>query len=148
MMKQIEQKKISSLIWPWILVGFLLCLGVFFRFYNLDKKVYWIDEVYTSLWISGYTWNEALKTIANRVVDINDFHKFQSPSDEKGIFSIIQVKSESNPEHPPLYYLLLKLRLDFFGVQYGSLEVWQSLPTYSYFHASIGCVENYLSHVG
>ena len=127
-MKQIEQKKISSLIWPWILVGFLLCLGVFFRFYNLDKKVYWIDEVYTSLWISGYTWNEALKTIANRVVDINDLHKFQFPSDEKGIFSIIQVKSVSNPEHPPLYYLLLKLWLEFFG---DSIWVTRSLAVFA-----------------
>ena len=38
-----------------------LVVGVFFRFANLDAKVYWHDETYTSLRISGYTVNETIK---------------------------------------------------------------------------------------
>ncbi len=32
------------------LIIVLLVLGLFFRFVNLDRKVYWLDEVYTELW--------------------------------------------------------------------------------------------------
>ncbi|MEG3894728.1 hypothetical protein QT989_03590 [Microcoleus sp. SVA1_B6] len=46
-------------------LGFLiiavLVIGVFFRFANLDRKFYWIDETYTSLRVSGYTEAEMLK---------------------------------------------------------------------------------------
>ena len=38
-----------------ILFLVLLMLGIFFRFVNLDKKIYLRDEVLTSLQISGYT---------------------------------------------------------------------------------------------
>ena len=39
----------------------ILVLGIFFRFANLEKKVYWIDEGYTSLRISGYTESEFIQ---------------------------------------------------------------------------------------
>jgi uncharacterized membrane protein len=35
------------------LVITLLVLGIFFRFVNIDRKIYWGDEVFTSLRISG-----------------------------------------------------------------------------------------------
>jgi uncharacterized membrane protein len=40
------------------LIIVLLVLGVFFRFVNLDRKVYWDDETITSLRVSGYTLEE------------------------------------------------------------------------------------------
>jgi uncharacterized membrane protein len=40
-----------------------LVLGVFFRFVNLDRKIYWHDESYTSLRISGYTLAEVKKQV-------------------------------------------------------------------------------------
>ena len=42
------------------LVIVLIVLGVFFRFINIDRKVYWFDETFTSLRISGYTEKEAI----------------------------------------------------------------------------------------
>ena len=32
----------------------LLVLGIFFRFVNIDRKIYWHDEAYTSLRVAGY----------------------------------------------------------------------------------------------
>jgi uncharacterized membrane protein len=42
---------VSKSVWEWrslpvwfrYLIVLLLVLGIFFRFYNLDKKVYWVD---------------------------------------------------------------------------------------------------------
>ncbi len=39
---------------PWrFLIIIVLVIGIFFRFTNLDQKVYWYDEVSTSLTIVG-----------------------------------------------------------------------------------------------
>jgi uncharacterized membrane protein len=35
--------------WLRFFIIILLFLGIFFRFVNLDQKVYWIDEAFTSL---------------------------------------------------------------------------------------------------
>ena len=44
--------------WWRSLVIIILILGIIFRFVNLDKKVYWHDEVYTSFRAAGFTGQE------------------------------------------------------------------------------------------
>lgn len=44
----------------YLLITILLVLGIFFRFVNLEQKVYWTDEVLTSSRIAGYTAKEGL----------------------------------------------------------------------------------------
>ncbi|MDJ0903406.1 MAG: hypothetical protein QNJ55_31860 [Xenococcus sp. MO_188.B8] len=47
--------KILSLTNPWrFLLISVLVIGIFFRFANLDKKVFWFDETATIFKISGY----------------------------------------------------------------------------------------------
>lgn len=53
MKNEVKVKEAKSKILSLILI--VLIIGIFFRFYNIDKKVYWNDESYTSLMISGYT---------------------------------------------------------------------------------------------
>ncbi len=113
-MDRIKQKR-SSIIWARILIGSLVIGGLFFRFYNIDKKVYWYDEACTSLRVSGYTWAEEQKTITEGVVDVEDLQKFQLTNSEKGLFSTIRALSKDDPHHPPLYYGLLRLWVGWFG---------------------------------
>ncbi len=48
----------------------VLVIGIFFHFFNLDRKIYWYDEVFTSIRISGYTETEiAQQAFNNRVID-------------------------------------------------------------------------------
>ena len=51
--------------WLRFLIIVLLVMGILFRFFNLDGKVYSHDETYTSLRISGYTVDEAKQQIFN-----------------------------------------------------------------------------------
>lgn len=57
--------------WFRFFIILLLVLGVFFRFVNLDRKVYWYDETATSLRISGYTWAEQHQ-LFDHVISIED----------------------------------------------------------------------------
>ncbi|HEY9598810.1 MAG TPA: glycosyltransferase family 39 protein [Cyanophyceae cyanobacterium] len=101
--------------WLRFLVVVILVIGVFFRFYNIEKKVYWHDEVYTSIRSLGYTGAEVFHDIFNgRVIEVQDLQKYQHPNPEKTlgdtIHSLIQ-----HPEHPPLYYLLARFWMQLFG---------------------------------
>ncbi len=99
----------------WIIIGLILLLGTFFRFNNIDRKIYWVDEVNTSLWISGYTWADFIDQLSDRVIGIEDLRKFQSVNSDRGLLTTIKVLSIEDTQHPPLYYGLVRLWAGFFG---------------------------------
>ncbi len=102
--------------WLRLLIIVVLVVGVFFRFLNLDGKVYWHDETYTSLRISGYTDAEVTQQIFNgRVITREAFAKFQRPNPEKGLSDTIKSLAIEDPQHPPLYYVIARIWVQIFG---------------------------------
>jgi len=98
------------------LIVVLLIVGVFFRFFNLDGKVYWHDETFTSLRISGYTATEVKQQIFNGgVITKESFAKFQSYNREKGLSDTIKSLAMEDPQHPPLYYVIARFWVGIFG---------------------------------
>ena len=118
------------LSWLQVLIIVVLVLGIFFRFVNLDRKVYWIDETATSIRISGYTWEELnaeldSKASAGRVIGVKDIlEKYQSPHPEKSVIDTIKGLAIDEPQHPPLYYAIARFWVDWFG---NSVAVKRSL---------------------
>ncbi|MEH2451870.1 glycosyltransferase family 39 protein [Nostoc sp.] len=103
-------------IWLRFLIIILLILGIFFRFAYLDRKVYWHDEAYTSLRISGYTKTEFVQKVFNgRVFAVGDIQKYQQPNSDKGLINTINSLAVEDAQHPPLYYVMLRLWMQFFG---------------------------------
>jgi len=94
--------------WKQIVLG-LLILGVFFRFFNLDHKVYWGDEVFTSLRISGYSASEVVQEVydGDRLTPV-DLQRYQHPQPERGWDDTLRALLGS-PEHTPLYYGMARL---------------------------------------
>lgn len=88
-----------------IIVTIILVIGIFFRCYNLDRKVYWHDEVFTSIRVSGYN----VKTIiANefqgKIISPQELLKYQTiPADNTWRQTLERLIE--HPEHPPLYYI-------------------------------------------
>lgn len=98
------------------LIIVLLVIGIFFRFVNLDRKVYWVDETYTSLRISGYRQIDESKDVFDgHEVGIKDLQKYQRTSPEKGIIDTINSLALDDPQHPPLYYLMARFWVQCFG---------------------------------
>jgi uncharacterized membrane protein len=98
------------------IIAILLILGVFFRFTNLDTKVYWGDETVTSLRISGHTLGE-LKQLAFRGEEIStaQMQQYQYPNPEKNVLDTIKGLAAEEPQHPPLYFVLAKIWVQLFG---------------------------------
>jgi uncharacterized membrane protein len=108
-----------------LLLLILLVLGIFFRFINLDRKIYWHDEAYTSLRISGYTAEEVNQQVFNgQIIRIEDLQKYQRPNPEKGLVDTINTLVIDDAQHPPLYYILVRLWVQWFG---NSVAVTRSL---------------------
>ncbi|MFE1747935.1 glycosyltransferase family 39 protein [Coleofasciculus sp. H7-2] len=106
------------------LVIIVLILGIFFRFANLDRKVYQHDEAFTSMRISGYSKPEVQQQLFDgRVISVEDLQKYQRPNSEKDLIDTIQVLAQY-PEHPPLYYVIARFWVQCFG---SSVAVTRSL---------------------
>lgn len=98
------------------LIAVLLILGIFFRFYHLDQKFYWYDETFTSLRISGYTEAEVVEQVTQgQIISVQDLQQYQQPNLEKNIFYTIRGLAEEEAQLTPLYFILARFWVQFFG---------------------------------
>jgi uncharacterized membrane protein len=115
--------------WLRVVLVLLLILSVFFRFVQLDEKVYSADEVRSFLRISGYTSEEFVARFYDgNVVTVASLQEYQRPTAERNLGDAIAALS-GNPEHPPLYYLLARFWTQWFDNPVGArvLAVLMSL---------------------
>jgi uncharacterized membrane protein len=103
-------------MWLRRLITIALVLGLVFRFFNLDRKVYWYDETMTSLRSSGYTQQEMRdRAYTGEVISVRSLlDTYQYPNPSRNLQDT-WVALAKHPEHSPLYYLLARLWVQFFG---------------------------------
>ncbi len=112
--------------WLSFLIITLLILGIFFRLTNLDRKIYWFDETYTSLRISGYTETEIVQHFWQpQIISIPDLQHYQHLNPERSLIDTIKSLSLEDPQHPPLYYVTARFWAQLFGT---SVTAMRSLP--------------------
>ena len=132
-----------------ILTIVILVIGIFFRFLNLDTKVYWPDETFTSMRIAGYTEKEVIENIyQGQVIRLEDLQKFQRLNSEKGIQDTIKGLAIEEPQHTPFYYSMVRLWAQLFGDSVAtirSLSAWISLLAFPFIYWL--CIELFNSPV-
>ncbi|MGB7415202.1 MAG: glycosyltransferase family 39 protein, partial [Thermosynechococcaceae cyanobacterium] len=103
-----------------LLIIILLLLGVCLRFYNLDHKLYWHDETFTSLRASGYQSQEYLQALFDgHLVSVADLQTYQTPRPNSSLGDVINSLAIEDAQHPPLYYALM----------WGWIKLWGHSPT-------------------
>ena len=106
----------------WLLLS-LVGVAVFFRFYALDRKVFWHDEVFTSLAVAGYTVEEVNRQLPpGSVVTAADLQRLQRINPNRNALSVISSLAADTPEHPPLYFVMARLWAEVFGDSVSSLR--------------------------
>lgn len=102
-----------------------IALGTILRFWNLDYKPLWLDEVITALFTLGKTYNDIpLETVfsLNRLPEIFSFNSAVSCPQIAG-----NIASQST--HPPLFFCLMNYWLAKLSTDYSSLtNDLRSLP--------------------
>jgi uncharacterized membrane protein len=102
--------------WLQFLIVVVLVLGIFFRFANLGQKVYWIDETYTSLRISGYTESELIQQVVDgQVRNIKYLQKYQRINSEKTVVDTVKGLALEEPQLAPLYFIATRFWVQLFG---------------------------------
>lgn len=105
----------------------LLVVGVIFRFVNLNHKVYWHDEVYTSFRAAGYTRQEVDQALfQNQILPVKELLRFQQLKPNSDWKDTVRSLAVEDPQHPPLYFLMARAWMHGFGS--FPLAVPRSLP--------------------
>ncbi len=99
-----------------LLIAILVVVGIFFRFANLGFKAYWMDEVFTSIYLSGHTFLDAFRQIqVGEVLSLQELLTFQFPSSSKTVADTVAAMIKENSMHPPAYYALAHYWNVWFG---------------------------------
>jgi uncharacterized membrane protein len=97
-------------------IFFVITIGVIFRFANLDRIIYWGDEVYSSIRSFGYTTTEIYQTIAQHpVITAATLQQFQQLDPDRGLGAILHSLAVEDAHVTPLYFLLANLWSTLFG---------------------------------
>ena len=104
--------------WLCLAVAFIVLVGIFFRFYNLDRKVFWEDEILGAIYAFGYT-DAEIVAASPRLANASDVQRYLEPDGSRGVMKTIGSLAVENPENPPAYYVVTRLWTQRFG---GSVE--------------------------
>jgi uncharacterized membrane protein len=110
-----------------LILGLLIAAGITARFCNLERMVYWYDEAYTSLWISGFHWSEATDDLTNREVTPRDIMRYQRIHPDRTVVDTVRALADYDPHHPPLYYVLVRIWAGLAGDSVGSVRAFSAL---------------------
>lgn len=112
--------------WFGFFIIVLLVLGVFFRFFNLEGKLYWHDEVYTTMRAAGFTRQEIdAELFQNRIFAAPELQKYQRLKPGSTPADTIRSLALEDPQHPPLFFLMARFWMQAFG---SSLTASRTLP--------------------
>ncbi|GAB4429021.1 MAG: hypothetical protein D6742_14790 [Cyanobacteria bacterium J069] len=97
-------------------------LGVWFRMSGLGDRVYWVDEVATSIRISGHTRAEVTTQLSDGMPRTPaQLQQFLHPAPDLPISQVLRALVQS-PEHTPLYFLLAHAWTKLWGSSVGALR--------------------------
>ena len=114
-MTKLRRLKLLSTNWFCIFLIIIIILGVIIRCINIDNRVYWGDEIVTSLRISGYSYAEGIQNLTNKsTLSISDLMVYQQPNSIKNLAATIQGLIAEEPQHVPIYFVLARLWIQQF----------------------------------
>jgi uncharacterized membrane protein len=115
--------------WRFFIVTVLI-IGIFFRFFNLEKKLFWVDETDSLLRISGHTRSEVLQQVYDgQIINVEELQKnYQQISSEKNFISTF--KSLTKDVHPPLYFMMGRFWMLLLGDSVTSVTAIRSFSAF------------------
>jgi uncharacterized membrane protein len=113
--------------WLLVLAVVTVLLGVWFRFYRLDGKVFWEDEILGTIHTLGYREAEIVEASPHleSAADLQRYFLVAPASEGRGLGATVASLAAEDPQHPPLYYLLARLWAQVNGTSAVALR---SLP--------------------
>jgi uncharacterized membrane protein len=108
----------------WVVIVAALGAGVFFRFDHLDRKLFWQDEAFTALRVSGHLERHYRNLFDEKHVAARDILAYQERAPHGSDWNVVTGLAAEDPHHGPLFYLLDRLWIDVAG---SSISAYRGL---------------------
>jgi uncharacterized membrane protein len=125
-MAYLNRGRMSDILLKFAVFAIILS-GVFFRFYNIDKKVYWNDEVVTTSILGGVSYQQLEKLYRGETVPAEYVRQSLRIPDRFGVGDIAGVILNEHVQNTPLYYILLKKWVEIFGDSVAMIRTFSSV---------------------
>ncbi|MEO1402596.1 MAG: glycosyltransferase family 39 protein [Cyanobacteria bacterium J06635_1] len=110
-----EPRKFMALA-QWQIMLFALSMGVFFRFYGLDHKLYWLDEVDFSMRIAGYSLAEIKEFLTGQsLVSAGFLERYQYPQPDRTLGDMLNSIFLETTDQVPIFYALARYWTQLMG---------------------------------
>jgi len=117
--------------WFHVFLIVVIVLGILLRCINIDSRVYWDDEVITSIRVAGYQIANIVQVLLNKsTASASDLMIYQLPSSAMSFSDTVQGLIAEEPQHPPIYFLLARLWIQLFKNFGSSVVVIRSFSVF------------------
>ncbi|MBV8147938.1 MAG: glycosyltransferase family 39 protein, partial [Candidatus Eremiobacteraeota bacterium] len=108
--------------WFWCAVLTAILLGIAFRVVHAERRLFWGDETYTALRVSGH-WDREFRGIFNgSVYSTDQLLAFQRVDPHRPLSDTVDGLAVEDPHHPPLFYVIERLWAGVAGSSIFSLR--------------------------
>jgi uncharacterized membrane protein len=109
------------------IVAIALVIGIYARVTHIDTKLFFQDEAFTALRVSGHS-ERAYRAeyFTGAVHTAGEFTALMTRDPRTGVGSVVALLAAEDPHHAPLYYVLDRLTIDALGssiVDYRAVSV-------------------------
>ncbi|MBC5821468.1 MAG: glycosyltransferase family 39 protein [Candidatus Eremiobacteraeota bacterium] len=99
----------------WAIAAVAILLGIFFRFASLGAPLFWQDEAYTALRVTGHTDAAYRRVFDGRTHSVAEVRSFVTLDPKRGVADVARALAAEEPQHPPAFYVLDRLWIGSFG---------------------------------
>jgi len=108
--------------WLWVLVAVAIVVGIALRCEHAERRLFWGDETWTALRVSGHTYVELRAAFDDRLHSTKSLTTFQTYDPRRGVGYTVGGLAKEEPQHPPLFYVIDRYWAEFFGSSIPSLR--------------------------
>lgn len=127
--------KIKWRNYPWLKFSIIavLVIGIYFRFVNLDRKIYWGDEAATSIWLSGHSSSLVSTLYTGEIIQAEDLQEYLRIIPGSGVIDTVNAVAKDSPLHPPLYFAIARLWVGVFGNSIAATRAFSAVVSLGIF---------------
>lgn len=108
--------------WLLIAVTAAIVLGIAFRLEHAQRRIFWQDETWSALRVSGHTYAELKRLFDDRLHSTSAVLHFQRYDARRGLGDTVEGLASEEPQHTPLFYAIDWLWARSFGSSVASLR--------------------------
>jgi len=100
----------------------MVAFGIAARVVALGAPLFWQDEAYTALRVTGHLQDDYIRLFDGRLRTVEDVRGFERLESGRGVPAVVTALALEDPHHSPLFYVLDRLWVGAFGTSAGGFR--------------------------